>query len=64
MKVDIEIGLILSEDVIKFCLVCVKGIGKEFEFVQYSGVLVEVQQFMRLGVDECEVYFSKKCLEV
>ncbi len=33
---------------------------RESEFVQYSGALVEVQQFMRLGADEREAYLSKK----
>jgi hypothetical protein len=60
MKADIETGLIPSEDVIKSRLARVKGTGKESEFVQYSGALVEVQQFMRLGADEREAYLSKK----
>ncbi|UOE72482.1 hypothetical protein [Acinetobacter baumannii] len=60
MKADIETGLIPSEDVIKSRLARVKGTGKESEFVQYSGALVEVQQFMRLGPDDREAYLSKK----
>ena len=60
MKADIETGLIPSEDVIKSRLARVKGTVKESEFVQYSGALVEVQQFMRLGADEREAYLSKK----
>ncbi len=52
MKADIETGLIPSEDVIKSRLARVKGTGKESEFVQYSGALVEVQEFMRLGADD------------
>ncbi|WP_435574952.1 hypothetical protein [Acinetobacter lwoffii] len=60
MKADIETGLIPSEDVIKSRLARVKGTGKESEFVQYTGALVEVQQFMRLGADEREAYLSKK----
>lgn len=60
MKADIETGLIPSEAVIKSRLARVKGTEKESEFVQYSGALVEVQQFMRLGADEREAYLSKK----
>lgn len=60
MKADIETGLIPSETVIKSRLARVKGTKKESEFVQYSGALVEVQQFMRLGADEREAYLSKK----
>lgn len=60
MKADIETGLIPSEAVIKERLARVKGSEKESEFVQYSGALVEVQQFMRLGSDEREAYLSKK----
>ncbi|MDC4144783.1 hypothetical protein [Acinetobacter baumannii] len=63
MKTDIETGLIPSEDVIKSRLARVKGTGKESEFVQYSGALVEVQQFMRLGPDEREAYLSKRRAE-
>ncbi|HCQ9929149.1 TPA: hypothetical protein ACSB4M_001045 [Acinetobacter baumannii] len=60
MKADIETGLIPSETVIKSRLARVKGTKKESEFVQYSGALVEVQQFMRLGADEREAYLGKK----
>lgn len=60
MKADIETGLIPSEAVIKARLARVQGTQKESEFVQYSGALVEVQQFMRLGADEREAYLSKK----
>ena len=60
MKVDIETGLIPSETVIKSRLARVKGTKKESEFAQYSGSLVEVQQFMRLGPDEREAYLSKR----
>lgn len=60
MKADIETGLIPSEDVIKSRLARVKGTERESEFIQYSGALVEVQQFMRLGADEREAYLSKK----
>ena len=60
MKLDIETGLIPSEAVIKERLARVKGSEKESEFVQYSGALVEVQQFMRMGSDEREAYLSKK----
>ena len=63
MKADIETGLIPSEDVIKSRLARVKGTEKESEFVQYSGALVEVQQFMRLGPDEREAYLSKRRVE-
>ncbi|MFA2929808.1 hypothetical protein KWF63_04350 [Acinetobacter pittii] len=60
MKADIETGLIPSEAVIKSRLARVRGTQKEPEFVQLSGALVEVQQFMRLGSDEREAYLSKK----
>ncbi|CAA3805226.1 hypothetical protein A1013_RS11025 [Acinetobacter baumannii] len=60
MKADIETGLIPSEAVIKARLARVQGTQKESDFVQYSGALVEVQQFMRLGADEREAYLSKK----
>lgn len=60
MKADIETGLIPSEDIIKSRLARVKGTEKESEFVQYSGALVEVQKFMRLGPDQREAYLSKK----
>lgn len=60
MKADIETGLIPSEDVIKSRLARVKGTERESEFIQYSGALVEVQQFMRLGPDDREAYLSKK----
>lgn len=60
MKADIETGLIPSEAVIKARLARVQGTQKESEFVQYSGALVEVQQFMRLGADEREAYLSKR----
>lgn len=60
MKADIETGLIPSESVIQSRLSRVKGTGQETEFAKFSGVLVEVQQFMRLGSDEREAYLSKK----
>lgn len=63
MKADIETGLIPSEDVIKSRLARVKGTGEESEFAQYSGSLVKVQQFMRLGPDEREAYLSKRRAE-
>lgn len=63
MKGDIETGLIPSEAVIKSRLARVKGSKHESEFVQYSGSLVEVQQFMRLGPDEREAYLSKRRAE-
>lgn len=59
MKADIATGLIPSEAVIKSRLARVKGTEKESEFVQYSGSLVKVQKFMRLGPDEREAYLSK-----
>ena len=63
MKADIETGLIPSEAVINSRLARVKGSKHESEFVQYSGSLVEVQQFMRLGPDEREAYLSKRRAE-
>ncbi len=60
MRSDIETGLIPSESVIKERLALVKGTTHEKEFVQYSGALVEVQKFMRLGPDQREAYLSKK----
>ncbi|WP_347461125.1 hypothetical protein ABEF79_00960 [Acinetobacter sp. ANC 7454] len=60
LKADIETGLIPSEDVIKSRLARVKGTSHEAEFTQYTGALVEVQQFMRLGPDEREAYLSKR----
>lgn len=63
MKADIETGLIPSEAVINSRLARVKGSKHEAEFVQYSGSLVEVQQFMRLGPDEREAYLSKRRAE-
>lgn len=60
MRNDIETGLIPSESVINARLARVKGTTYEKEFVQYSGALVEVQKFMRLGPDQREAYLSKK----
>lgn len=60
MRSDIETGLIPSESVIKERLALVKGTTHEKEFIQYSGALVEVQKFMRLGPDQREAYLSKK----
>lgn len=60
MRNDIETGLIPSESVINARLARVKGTTHEKEFVQYSGALVEVQKFMRLGPDQREAYLSKK----
>ena len=60
MRNDIETGLIPSESVINARLARVKGTTHEKEFVQYSGSLVEVQKFMRLGPDQREAYLSKK----
>ena len=60
MRSDIETGLIPSESVIKERLALVKGTTHEKEFIQYSGALVEVQKFMRLGPDQREAYLSKE----
>lgn len=60
LKADIETGLIPSEAVLKSRLARVKGTSHEAEFTQYTGALVEVQQFMRLGPDEREAYLSKR----
>ncbi len=60
MRNDIETGLIPSESVINSRLERVRGTTYEKEFIQYSGALVEVQKFMRLGPDQREAYLSKK----
>ena len=60
MRSDIETGLIPSEVVMSERLGKVKGTTHETEFKQYSKSLVEVQNFMRLGPDQREVYLSKK----
>ncbi|ALH95670.1 hypothetical protein [Acinetobacter equi] len=60
MRSDIETGFVPTESAIKSRLELVKGTPYEKEFIQYSGALVEVQKFMRLGPDQREAYLSKE----